>query len=74
MNHKPLVTILSPTLAIPPLAAARLQWWALLLAAYQYKVEFLPIAKHGNADCLSQLPLPNCQPELDLVPSAMFYK
>ena len=68
-DHKPLVTILSPTSAIPPLAAACLQWWTLLLAAYHYKVEFHS-AKHGNADCLSWLSLPNCQPELDLISSA----
>ena len=58
MDHKPLVTILGPRSHIPTLAAARLQRWALLLAAYQYEVEFKSTDKHGNADGLSRLPLP----------------
>ena len=56
-DHKPLVTILSPTSPIPTLAAARLQRWALSLSAYRYTVQFRPTAKHGNADGLSRLPL-----------------
>ena len=69
-DHKPLVTILSPTSPIPTLAAARLQRWALLLSAYRYTVQFRPTAKHGNADGLSQLPLSTKHPEVfDPVPS-----
>ena len=34
-NHKPLTTILGPHNAIPTLAAARLQRWAIILSAYQ---------------------------------------
>ena len=30
-DHRPLVTILEPTKAVPPLAAARMQRWALIL-------------------------------------------
>ena len=37
-DHKPLMTILSPSHSIPPLAAARLQRWALTLSAYQYDI------------------------------------
>ena len=71
-DHKPLVTILSPTSPIPTLAAARLQRWALLLSAYQYTVQFRPTAKHGNADALSRLPLWTKHPEVfDPVPSAV---
>ena len=33
-DHRPLVTILGPTKAVPPLAAARMQHWALILQAY----------------------------------------
>ncbi len=36
VDHKPLTTILGPKSSIPTLAAARLQRWAILLAAYQY--------------------------------------
>eukprot|EP00731_Ephydatia_muelleri_P002173 Em0001g2173a len=56
-HHKPLTTILGPKTGVPPLAAARLQRWALLLSAYEYDLEFRPTAQHANADGLSRLPL-----------------
>ncbi len=39
------------------MAAARLQRWAIQLAAYQYKIKFRPTLVHANADGLSRLPL-----------------
>ena len=57
-DHKPLLCILGPKQGIPELAAARLQRWALILAAYNYKIEFRPTHEHGNVDGLSRLPLP----------------
>ena len=56
-DHKPLLTILSPSHSIPPLAAARLQRWALILSAYQYSIQFKRTQDHANADGLSRLPL-----------------
>ena len=56
-DHKPLTTILGPKTGVPPLAAARLQRWALLLSACEYDLEFRPTAQHANADGLSRLPL-----------------
>ena len=56
-DHKPFTTILGPKNNVPPLAAARLQCWALALSAYSYDIEFRPTAAHGNADGLSRLPL-----------------
>ncbi|KAL9950577.1 hypothetical protein ACROYT_G043093 [Oculina patagonica] len=56
-DHKPLTTLLGPKSGIPTLAAARLQRWALLLAAYQYDIEYRSTEKHANADCLSRLPI-----------------
>ena len=50
-DHKPLTT------GIPPLAAARLQHWALLLSAYQYDIQYRQSECHGNADALSRLPI-----------------
>ena len=58
-DHKPLITILNPKKGIPSLAAARLQRWALILASYQYEIEFKPTDKHSNADGVSRLPLPH---------------
>ena len=58
-DHKPLTTILGPKQGIPTLAAARLQRWALLLAAYTYQIEFRSTGHHANANSLSRLPLPD---------------
>ena len=56
-DHKPLTAILGPKRGVPPLAAARMQRWALLLSAYSYDIRFRPTQSHGNADGLSRLPL-----------------
>lgn len=56
-DHKPLTTIFGPKQGIPPLAAARLQRWALLLSAYDYSIEFKPTGRHANADVFSRLPV-----------------
>ena len=56
-DHKPLTTILGHNKGIPLVAAARLQRWAIILAAYKYKIEFRPTTAHSNADGLSRLPL-----------------
>jgi len=41
IDHRPLCKILGLKEGVPPLAAARMQRWALLLSAYQYKIEFI---------------------------------
>ena len=41
-DHQPLTTIFSPEKNVPPLAAARLQRWAILLAAYNYDICYKP--------------------------------
>ena len=56
-DHKPLPAILGPKKGIPLLAAARMQRWELLLSGYSYDIHFRPTTAHGNADCLSRLPL-----------------
>ncbi|RXN04226.1 putative protein K02A2.6-like protein [Labeo rohita] len=57
-DHQPLTAILSPNRSIPSMAAARMQRWALLLAAHDYVLEYKKAAHHANADGLSRLPLP----------------
>lgn len=42
-----------------PIAAGRLQRWAIFLAMYDYHIEYKKGSKLGNADALSRLPLPN---------------
>ena len=57
-DHKPLLAILGPKKAIPPMAASQMQRWAVLLSAYQYEIKFKSTLDHANADGLSRLPLP----------------
>ncbi|XP_043224264.1 uncharacterized protein K02A2.6-like [Amphibalanus amphitrite] len=54
-DHQALTSLLGPHTAVPPLAAARMQRWALMLAAYSYKIEYRRSDLHGNADALSRL-------------------
>ena len=56
-DHKPLTVIFNPKKGIPPLSAARLQRWSIILSAYDYTIAFKPTQLHGNADGLSRLPL-----------------
>ena len=54
-DHRPLCKILGPKEGIPLLAAARMQRWALLLSAYQYKIEFISGKYNTCADCMSRM-------------------
>ena len=56
-DDKPLTTFLGEKKGVPPSAAAHLQLWALLLAAYDYTIKYKSTQSHGNADRLSRLPL-----------------
>ena len=57
-DHKPLTTIPGSKKGLPSLAAACLQRWA-----YNWQLMIMTFdttnADHGNADCLSRLPLPS---------------
>lgn len=67
-DHKPLHHLLSADKAIPALASACIQRWALILSAYQYTIHYKPGSRHAyaNADVLSRLPLPECLAESPL--------
>ena len=45
--------------------AARMQRYALFLSGYNYDISYKNTKAHGNADSLSRLPLPDCEPEED---------
>ena len=51
-DHKLLVTLLGPKTGIPPLAAARLQRWALILSSHTYDIQYKRTQDHANADGL----------------------
>ena len=57
-DHKPLVSIFSPSKSISATAAARLQRYATSLTGYTYDIKYRKKEQHGNADALSRLPLP----------------
>ena len=57
-DHIPLLAILGTKLAIPTLAAARIQRWAIVLSACDYEIEYRA-EKHANCDALCRLPLEN---------------
>ena len=56
-DHKLLERLLDEFQQIPPLASARIQRWALTLAAYQYTIKYKPGKSMSTADVLSRLPL-----------------
>ncbi len=59
-DHKPLEGLLKETKAVPVMASARIQRWALSMARYDYRIKFKKGQDNGNADLLSRLPLPEC--------------
>ena len=65
-GRKPLESLFNEKKAIPTMAAARIQRWALMLAAYDYSVDYKPGPEHANAYALSRLPLPVSPPTTPL--------
>ena len=57
-DHQPLSHLFSETKSIPAMASARIQRWALTLAAYQYNIRYKSGKTLNNADALSRLPCP----------------
>ncbi|XP_077544530.1 uncharacterized protein LOC144157052 [Haemaphysalis longicornis] len=57
-DHQPLLGLLKPDRPTPPMAAARIQRWALFLGGYQYKLQHFPGKQLLAADALSRLPAP----------------
>ena len=55
-DHKPLMHIFDKSKAIPLMASARIQRWALSLSAYTYTIQYKAGKDHANADGLSRLP------------------
>ena len=55
-DHKPLQHIFSETTAIPSMASACIQCWAILLSGYDYTISYKLGPDNANADMLSKLP------------------
>ncbi|XP_048480662.1 uncharacterized protein K02A2.6-like [Plutella xylostella] len=58
-DHRALSFIFGKNKGIPQTAASRIQRYAVLLAAYNFDIEFISSAKNYQADALSRLPLKN---------------
>ena len=56
-DHQPLLAIFGKKKGLPQMAANRLQRWAYFLSAFDFTIQYVKSSKHGNADCLSRLPL-----------------
>ena len=65
-DHKQLQHLFSESRPVPAMASARIQRWALTLSAYDYSIAYKPGDKHGNADVLSRLPLPEAPADTPL--------
>jgi len=57
-DHKQLEYLFGRSCAVPPLASARIEQWALTLSAYDYDIKYKPGKDQVSADLLSRLPLP----------------
>lgn len=69
LDHQTVAGLLGHGEQIPAMSAARMQRWALLLAAYSYKWVYRKGSEIQNADALSRLCLPNLNEiSLDEVP------
>ena len=58
-DHKPLTHIFHESKAVPSMASGRIQRWALMLGAYDYRIQYRQGKANANADALSRLPLPS---------------
>ena len=54
-DHKPLTLLFGPKKGTPPIAASRLQRWAIQMSAYQYDIKYRPSKENANADSFSRL-------------------
>ena len=55
---KPLTHIFYESRVIPAMASGRIQRWALMLGAYDYRIRYRQGKANANTDALSRLPLP----------------
>ena len=67
-DHKPLLSLFNGNQAISIQSSARIQLWALTLAAYEFSFRHKYAQNHMNADALSRLPLNVVPAETPLPP------
>ena len=57
-DHKPLLGLIGEQKTLPVMTSPRVMRWAMLLAGYDYRLEYVPGSKIPHCDALSRLPLP----------------
>lgn len=58
-DHKPLLGLIGEQKPLPVMASPRVVRWAMLLSAYDYRLEYRAGRLQGHCDALSRLPLPD---------------
>ena len=71
-DHKPLLGMFGESKPIPTHSAARIQRWALLLAAYNYELRYRPGSQNANADGMSRLSVTGVAAEASRVQNEVF--
>lgn len=71
-DHKPLLGLLAENKAIPSMAAARIQRWAITLSAYNYTLKYRPGSLNSNADFFSRYPSENLNEEQSTITNNIF--
>ena len=61
-DHRPLVKLLGCNEPIPSLASTRIKKWAMMLAAYDYQIQYFAGKNYVYADFLSRQALTNVPP------------
>ncbi|PFX19650.1 Uncharacterized protein K02A2.6 [Stylophora pistillata] len=67
-DHQALTRIFGPKSSVPPLAAACLERWAVLLSGYEFYITFKTSADNANADFFCGFPLQSLCDDEDLDP------
>jgi hypothetical protein len=65
-DHLPLLRIFNPEKCIPEMLPGKIKRYALFLREFLYVITHKAGKDHSNADCLSRLPLPDCEGEDEL--------
>ena len=71
-DHKPLSYLFDASRAVPQMASARIQRWAITLSVYSYTIEYKRGQSNSNADALSRLPLPDQPAEIPTPADTIF--
>ena len=72
-DHRLQLSLFNPSKAMPPVAAARVMRWSLILSGYRYQIRYRKAEDHGNVDALSRLPLPSTESNDQECPSGVIY-